>query len=168
MGADVAGPRLPFDSVVIFGLTWRQLAARALVALAALLLLIQLVPYGRDHNNPPVTRAAMWPDAQAQALADQSCYDCHSNLTGWRWYSNLAPASWLVQRDVEEGRRILDFSEWDRRQPDLDQVQEAISEGGMPPIKYTLPHPSTKLSSDEKARLIAGLAALYEQDPPGP
>jgi hypothetical protein len=47
-------------------------------------------------------------------------------------------------------------------------MQEVISEGEMPPLKYTLPHPSTKLSSSEKDQLSAGLAALYAQDPPGP
>ena len=132
----------------------------------ALFLLIQLVPYGRDHENPPVTRAARWSDPEAEQLADQSCGDCHSNLTEWRWYSNIAPTSWLVQSDVDEGRDILNFSEWDRGQPDLGELTEVISSGEMPPWKYTLPHPSTKLSSDEKDRLIRGLEQLYAQDPP--
>ena len=138
------------------------------IGLAGLFVLIQAVPYGRAHDNPPVTRAAAWPDPGAEQLAEKSCYDCHSNLTEWRWYSNVAPASWLVQSDVDEGRDILNFSEWDRGQPDLGELQEVISEGGMPPWKYTLPHPSAKLSSSEKDRLIAGLAQLYSQDPPGP
>lgn len=150
------------------GLTRKRVAARIVIGLAALFLLIQLVPYGRDHSSPPVTRAAQWPDAPSEMLAEQSCYDCHSNLTDWRWYSNIAPASWLVQSDVEEGREILNFSEWDRPQADLGEMQEVISEGEMPPLKYTLPHPSTKLSSSEKDQLSAGLAALYAQDPPGP
>jgi len=34
--------------------------------------------------------------------------DCHSKPTKWPWYSNVAPISWLVQRDVDEGRRELD------------------------------------------------------------
>ena len=45
-----------------------------------LLGLIQLIPYG-NAKNPPVTKAAVWPSAQAQTLAENACNDCHSNLT---------------------------------------------------------------------------------------
>jgi hypothetical protein len=62
------------------------------IGLAGLLILIQLVPYGRDHNNPPVTSAARWTDAASEQLATEACYDCHSNLTEWRWYSKIARA----------------------------------------------------------------------------
>ena len=71
---------------------------------------IQLVPYGRDHANPAVVADAPWPDAATRELAVDACYACHSNETDWPWYSNVAPMSWLVQRDVEDGRDELNFS----------------------------------------------------------
>ncbi len=132
------------------------------------LLLIQLVPYGRDHSNPPVTQAAKWPPGTGGQLAVQSCYDCHSNLTKWRWYSNIAPVSWLVQHDVEDGRGILNFSEWNRGQPELGDVVENVSSGEMPPTQYTLIHPAASLSSSEQAQLVAALTRLYATDPPPP
>ncbi len=138
-----------------------------LVGVAALVL-AQAVPYGRDHSNPPVTRAAKWPPGPGEQLAEQSCYDCHSNLTKWRWYSNIAPVSWLVQHDVEDGRGVLNFSEWDRGQPSLGEVVEQVSGGEMPPTQYTLIHPSASLSSSEKAELVAGLTGLYANEPPPP
>ena len=58
----------------------------------ALFLLVQLVPYGRDHTNPAVTASPEWKGPQTQQLFNTSCGDCHSNLTDWRWYSNVAPA----------------------------------------------------------------------------
>jgi mono/diheme cytochrome c family protein len=133
----------------------------------ALLLLIQLVPYGRSHDNPPVTRAAAWGPGPAEELASQSCNDCHSNLTKWRWYSNIAPASWLVQNDVDGGRSRLNFSEWDSAQPDLSEVADKVTSGEMPPWQYTLAHPSASLSAKEKQQLADGLKKLYETDPPG-
>jgi mono/diheme cytochrome c family protein len=144
----------------------RKLLARVGLALLALFLLIQLVPYGRAHDNPPVTREARWPPGQGEQLAEQSCYDCHSNLTEWRWYSNVAPASWLVQHDVDEGRETLNFSEWNRGQPPLDELVEQVGSGEMPPWKYTLVHPSTSLSDAEKAQLTKALTQLYGADPP--
>jgi mono/diheme cytochrome c family protein len=132
----------------------------------ALVLLIQLVPYGHAHSNPPVTRAAKWPAGPGQQIAEAGCYDCHSNLTKWRWYSNVAPSSWLVQHDVEDGRGILDFSEWDKPQPDAGEVKEMISSGEMPPLQYTLAHPSAKLSDTEKKQLVDAITRLYATDPP--
>ena len=42
-----------------------------------------------------------------------SCYDCHSNETRYPWYAYIAPVSWLVVKDVKNGRGDLNFSEWD-------------------------------------------------------
>lgn len=142
------------------------LVKSALLGALALLLLIQLVPYGRDHADPPVTQAAQWPSGSAQDIFQSSCGDCHSNMTIWRWYSNIAPASWLVQNDVNGGRARFNISEWDQIQPDLSEVQDQVTSGGMPPLQYTLAHPSKKLSADEKQQLVDGLTKLYAADPP--
>lgn len=139
-----------------------------LVALAGIvgLLLIQLVPYGRAHSNPPVTQAANWPPGPGQQIAEAGCYDCHSNLTKWRWYSNVAPASWLVMHDVEDGRGALDFSEWDKPQPDAGEVAGKVESGEMPPLQYKLAHPEARLSSREREQLANAITRLYATDPP--
>ena len=61
-------------------------------------LLIQLVPFGRDHTNPPVVQEPKWDSPATRELAKRACFDCHSNETVWPWYSNIAPVSWLVAR----------------------------------------------------------------------
>lgn len=144
----------------------KRIAGLAAAGVLGLLLLIQLVPYGRSHTNPPVTRAARWPDRSGELLAEQACYDCHSNLTEWRWYSNIAPVSWLIQNDVDGGRGALDFSEWDHPQPDLGEVVDQVTSGEMPPLQYKLIHPAAKLSSSEKDRLARAISGLYAKDPP--
>lgn len=147
-------------------LPWRRALRWGSLAGLALLFLIQLVPYGRSHANPPVTRAARWPSGPGRKLAETGCYDCHSNLTDWRWYSNVAPSSWLVQHDVEDGRGALNFSEWDRPQPDAGELAAQVSSGEMPPLQYTLIHRSAKLSSAEKEQLVTAIIRLYASDPP--
>src|SRR5512134_2904759 len=77
---------------------------------------LQLVPYGRNHTNPPVQSAPQWDSPHTREWFARACADCHSNETVWPWYSNIAPISWLVQRDVDEGRRALNYSEWNRGQ----------------------------------------------------
>ena len=127
--------------------------------------LIQLVPYGRT-KNPPVTKAAVWPDAKAQTLAEKACYDCHSDLTKRWWATKIAPASWLAQSDVNGGRNALNFSEWDKPQAALDEVTEAVQGGSMPPIQYKLLHSNARLTDTERQQLATGLQQLYATDLP--
>jgi mono/diheme cytochrome c family protein len=128
-------------------------------ALVVVFLLIQLVPYGRSsHSNPPATDAFVWTDPAAEAIARESCYDCHSNETVWWWATDIAPFSWLVQRDVDEGRARLNFSE-SGELPQAGELQEVVGEGEMPPFQYTLIHPGAKLDDAEKQTLTQGYAA---------
>lgn len=135
---------------------------------AIVLLGIQFVPYGRDHANPPTRREIRWNAAQTRTLAKRACLDCHSNLTEWPRYTDVAPISWLVQRDVEDGRAALNFSEWDRPQEaNLQDVLEAIRGKDMPPIQYKAIHSDARLGGNARQQLEAGIAASWAKDPPG-
>ena len=135
------------------------------LVIVGLLLVIQLVPYGRDHTNPPVQAQAKIANPEAQRLWDQSCADCHSNLTTWPWYSNVAPVSWRLQSHVEGGREEMNISEWEKAQPPVSEVRKVIESGEMPTWDYALIHGG--LSDREKKVLIDGLTATYRDDPPG-
>ena len=151
-------------------LPWKKIVGFGLLGLVALFLLIQLVPYGRDHTNPPVTKAAVFTDPKARQIVAASCNDCHSNLTKYPWYTNVAPASWLVQQDIDGGREHMNLSEWDKPQPALDEVIRQIKPGGeMPPFKYTaMPnHADARLSDADRAILIKAFRELYAKEPPG-
>jgi len=139
-------------------------------SLVLALLLMQLIPYGRDHTNPPVLAEPPWDSPGTRALAKQACFDCHSNETVWPWYSNVAPTSWLFYRDVSIGREHYNFSEWgvhpslpggegegEQHQHGPEVVQETIESGEMPPPLYLLTHPSARLTEDESSILVYGL-----------
>jgi len=126
-------------------------------SLVVLFLLIQLVPYGRDHQNPAVIQEPVWPNPETRLLAQRACFDCHSNETVWPWYTNVAPVSWLIQRDVEEGREHLNFSEWNRGYEEAEEASETVLEGEMPPRIYLPLHPAAKLTEAEKQALATGL-----------
>jgi mono/diheme cytochrome c family protein len=126
-----------------------------------LFVLIQLVPYGRNHTNPAVAQEPAWDSAQTRELAKRACFDCHSNETTWPWYSNVAPVSWLLQHDVEDGRRRLNFSEWNRRQRGADEAAKTVQNGSMPRWFYIPLHPQANLSAADKAALIKGLQATF-------
>jgi hypothetical protein len=144
----------------------RKWIVRALLAGVGLFVVAQIVPYGRNHTNPPVLAEPRWDSGQTRVLTQTACFDCHSNLTKWRWYSNIAPASWLVYRDVSGGRSALNFSEWTKPQDGAGDAIDAISSGSMPPWFYVLLHPKAGLSHADKQALMAGLAATFKNSPP--
>lgn len=138
---------------------WKSLLAIATAVPLGLLALAQLVPYGRNHRNPPVMAEPTWNNPTTRALADRACFDCHSNQTRWPWYSHVAPMSWLVQDHVDEGRRELNFSEWSRGGFEAHEASETVREGEMPPRSYLLLHPEARLTAPERQQLARGLDA---------
>jgi mono/diheme cytochrome c family protein len=133
---------------------------RILLWLVAIGVLIQLVPFGRQHTNPPVIREPAWDSPQTRELAKRACSNCHGNETTWPWYSSIAPVSWLTQRDVNGGRQHLNLSEWNKPQRDAGHVVKEIKSGDMPPWFYLPLHPEAKLTAAERAALIAGFQKM--------
>jgi mono/diheme cytochrome c family protein len=129
----------------------------AILIMVAIFGLAQLVPYGRDHVNPPVVSQPKWDTPATLELVKTACFDCHSNETIWPAYSNIAPGSWLIYRDVVDGRRRLNFSDWTARPRNVGEIIEKINEGEMPPFQYTIIHRNAILSSAQKQALIQGL-----------
>jgi hypothetical protein len=137
----------------------RKAAKIVAIAVPAVLIAMQFVPYGRRHSNPPVVREPAWDRPSTRALARRACFDCHSNETRWPWYSHVAPVSWLVESDVDEGRQQLDFSEWNRVYKQAGEAARDVREGEMPPLYYLPLHPPARLSPEEKLDLERGLTA---------
>ncbi|ABQ89029.1 heme-binding domain-containing protein [Roseiflexus sp. RS-1] len=125
------------------------------------LLIIQFIPYGRDHTNPPVIAEPAWDSPQTRTLFFRACADCHSNETRWPWYSTIAPASWLITRDVMEGRAEFNVSEWGRPDNEGDDAAKTVQNGEMPPWFYLPLHPEASLSPAERQQLINGLLATF-------
>jgi len=130
-----------------------------LAFLVGIFLLMQLVPYGRTHSNPPTIVEPAWDSPRTRELAVRACFDCHSNHTRWPWYANVAPFSWAVQLDVESARDIINFSEWNRRYELAVYAGRRTRNGMMPPYKYKMAHPEANLTPEETLELARGLEA---------
>jgi hypothetical protein len=142
-------------------LRWLRRLAVATGALVTLLVVMQLVPYGRAHTNPAVVQEPTWDSPRTRELARRACFDCHSNETTWPWYADVAPMSWVVQRDVEVGRSVLNFSEWHRTYDLNEQAGSEVIRREMPPRGYKLLHGHAHLTDGEVAELARGLHATF-------
>lgn len=119
---------------------------------------IQFVPVKGVGTNPP-ERISLGAPPDVEAVMRRACLDCHSNETRWPLYARIAPASWLMARDVNRGRQHLNLSEWagsdeEERKLDRENCWEKIEAGEMPPWFYVYPmHLGAKLSEADKALL---------------
>ena len=134
--------------------------------LVVLFVVFQIIPWGNlvpafARTNPPVERQIQWDSPQTEQLMRTACYDCHSNETTWPWYAQIAPISWLVAHDVNEGRRRFNLSADPHRAGIRRDDPNKFERGSMPPRIYTILHPDAILSDQQKADLIAGLRATF-------
>ena len=139
-------------------------AGKILLVVVAVLVIAQV--FQCERTNPPVTGDLAAP-ADVEAVLRRSCYDCHSNETVWPWYAHVAPMSWLLHRDVIEGRRHVNFSEWNKVPAEKlakrkSGIWREIESGDMPLWFYLPLHPTAKLSDADKA-LIEKWAGVADQ-----
>jgi hypothetical protein len=119
------------------------------------------------RTNPPVVNdlmATSVPPPPVAAMLHAACYDCHSHGTTWPWYSHVAPMSWLIADDVNEGRTNLNLSDWPANNPAraakrLESMSEIIGYGEMPPKKYTAIHADARLTDAGRKELTDWLDA---------
>lgn len=143
---------------------------KIVLGLAGLFLVAQFIRPAR--TNPPTVEnqtlaASVHVPPDAAAILKRSCGDCHSHLTRWPWYSNVAPVSWLVVRDVSDGRRHMDFSNWPHSNPAragrlLGNICREVSTGDMPLWFYLPLHPSARLSQSDVKTLCSWTAAARQ------
>jgi cytochrome c len=99
-----------------------------------------------------------------ERVFETKCSACHSEKTAWPGYSRFAPASWLIERDVIEGRAHLNMSRWqdytsEARIDLLSRIASEARSGEMPVRQYLVLHPKAKLSPEEQ-QLIYDWAKL--------
>jgi cytochrome c551/c552 len=117
---------------------------------------MQFIPVERSN---PSDRGQSAAPPEVETILRRACYDCHSNETQWRWYARIAPISFLLVRDVNGGRRELNFSIWDRYETrrkarKLKEIVKEVEQGNMPPWYYTPVHPDAKLAQGDREAVV--------------
>jgi hypothetical protein len=133
----------------------KSIWAKIGIAIVLIGLVIQFVPV--QQATPPVTGDLEAPLAVKTVLR-KACYNCHSNETTWPWYTHIAPGSWLIAWDVNRGRKLMNFSHWDKYDAEQkgfynSQIYQMASTKQMPPVQYMILHPEAKLDTAMLAAL---------------
>jgi hypothetical protein len=147
----------------------KDMVKKIILILLVVLVLIQFFRPEKNVSAEVITArdiSKVHPVPQnVQDLLLKKCYDCHSNNTHYPWYVNVQPVGWWLAHHVDEGKGELNFSEfstYEKKKADhkLEEVGEVIEEGSMPLTSYTLLHPETKISADDRKILTDWLATL--------
>jgi hypothetical protein len=111
-----------------------------------------------SHLGTPVLLNGTPAPPNIQAIMDRACRDCHSNQTTWPWYAGLPPVSWMVEEDVQKGRKFLNLSQWDRYTPAqqigyLASMTTSTMQNRMPPQPYRLLHWPANLTDQDRKEI---------------
>lgn len=131
---------------------------KTIIILIVLFLAIQLIP--AEKTNPPVdTALTLNASDEVMTILKKSCYDCHSHETKWPGYSNIAPLSWNIIGHVNDGRKALNFSEWEKIDPEiktkrLKRAIKTVNNGMMPLPNYLKFHEEAVMSNEDKRVIV--------------
>jgi hypothetical protein len=98
------------------------------------------------------------------------CFDCHTNVTKYPWYAEIAPFSFWLDDHIFDAKKHFNMSEWSsfsakKKDHKLEELIEEVEEGEMPLPSYTWIH-GTLSDADKKTLLDwANIARLnYERE----
>ncbi len=85
----------------------------------------------------------------------KACYDCHSNEIKYPLYSNIAPFSWVISGHIEEGKKALNFSIWEKytdseKSEHLKDIHRTVY-AAMPLQSYLWLHEDANLTKEERS-----------------
>ncbi len=91
------------------------------------------------------------------AMLKKSCYDCHSYQTDFPWYGHISPISLEIKSHIKEGRKAVNFQEWDnydeaKKQKIYKGIAKTIN-FRMPMPMYLMIHKDAKLTKDQRDRI---------------
>ena len=135
------------------------------IAIVLLVVLIGMQFYRPEKNKAEGDYVAAFeaetqPSVEVKQILKTACYDCHSANTEYPWYNNIAPVSYWLADHIEDGKRHLNFSDWEnydskKKDHKLEEVIEEVKEGKMPLNEYTWTHADANLSEDQISALLA-------------
>jgi hypothetical protein len=147
-----------------------KIAKRIALVLAGACIILQFIRPTKNIADGPqtsdITTAVSVP-SDVLTMLRSSCYDCHSNSTQYPWYAEVQPVGWLLNYDIQEGKKRLNFSEFAtypiRRQfIKLQQIGEQVDGEEMPLPKYLLMHADAKLSPEQREQIVGWTNAMTD------
>ncbi len=127
---------------------------RALLIFLIVFIVMQLIRPTQQNAKETIKDKEIVVDSEVMQIFKTSCYDCHSNIVIWPWYSKIAPFSWIIDSHVKNGKSALNFSIWqeyskEEKEKKLKSIYKKIY-ASMPLKSYTTFHQEAELSKEQR------------------
>lgn len=114
----------------------------ALVIIAASAAMTAFTYTSVSNENPPQDKPVAAFPADVQKVLENSCFDCHSDASSnIKAKAKLNLTNWA---DLSDAKKV----------GKMEAIKDEISEGKMPPAKYSTNYPDHALTSETKEVLI--------------
>nr|WP_321244113.1 heme-binding domain-containing protein [uncultured Psychroserpens sp.] len=140
-----------------------KIIKKILVALLVVLIIMQF--FGPERNEGDSTTVDTFiaetnPSRVVKSILENTCYDCHSDVTTYPWYNKITPVNYWLADHIEEGKEHFNLSAWDsysvkRKEHKMHELIEEVEEKKMPLESYTYTHGDANLTDDQIAAVVA-------------
>ncbi|WP_445736906.1 heme-binding domain-containing protein [Mariniflexile sp.] len=99
------------------------------------------------------------PPKAVQLILEETCYDCHSNVTRYPWYNKITPVNYWLAGHIKEGKKHFNASNWEgnsvkRKDHKFEELIEMVEDKNMPLKSYTWTHPEAKLTDAQIKSMV--------------
>ena len=123
--------------------------------------LTSLVPFINETNPPE----------NVQKILNETCFDCHSNVTKYPWYNRITPVNYWMNDHIKVGKKKLNFSKWSdyslkRKEHKFEEIYEEVEKKNMPLNSYTWTHADANLTQEQIDEIVTwakGIQVGYAQ-----
>ncbi|MBR9915065.1 MAG: heme-binding domain-containing protein [Algicola sp.] len=139
-----------------------KIVKKILVALLFVFVVMQF--FGPDRNQGELASidnfiADTNPPEKVHGILKNTCFDCHSDVTRYPWYSSITPVNYWMAEHVEDGKKHFDVSDWEnysvkKKRHKLEELIEEVKEKKMPLESYTYTHDDAKLTDEEIKAIV--------------
>ncbi|WMI64570.1 heme-binding domain-containing protein [Aestuariibaculum sp. YM273] len=139
-----------------------KLLKKMVLALLVLIVIAQF--FGPEKNEGDMASiepflAETNPPADVKAILEETCYDCHSDVTRYPWYNNITPVNYWLAEHIEDGKKHFNVSNWvgnsvKRKDHKFEELIEMVEDKSMPLKSYTITHSEANLSEDQIKAVI--------------
>jgi hypothetical protein len=147
-----------------------KLFKKIILSLLVIFITIQFIQPARNQNGqvvPTDIEKIVVVPANVSGILKSSCYDCHSNSTNYPWYSHIQPGAWLMASHIQNGKAMLNFSQFGdlsnrKQQSKLQGIINQVKDGEMPIASYTFIHRNAVLTPAQKTLIINWAASAKD------
>tara|TARA_R110002049_G_scaffold3795_3_gene27498 strand:- start:32771 stop:33238 length:468 start_codon:yes stop_codon:yes gene_type:complete len=108
------------------------------------------IDYFYNETNPPV---------DVKIILEETCNDCHSDVTRYPWYDNITPVNYWLASHVKDGKKHFNISNWEgnsvkRKDHKFEELIEMVEDKEMPLKSYTWTHSEANLTDAQIKSVI--------------